>query len=322
VIGNLDQKKSNKQLVIFLMGPTASGKTDLAIELRKHLPVELINVDSAQIYRDMDIGTAKPDKETLRTAPHRLIDICDPADSYSAANFAIDAKREIAEIIASDRIPLLVGGSMLYFKVLLEGLSDLPSADKEIRDSLQKRADKEGWASLHAELQQVDPVTAKRLHPNHSQRIQRALEVYKITGTALSELQNKSQGGIKSDYDVRQFALIPNNRELIHQRIEQRFSTMLNRGLEAEVNNLYQRGDLNTNMPSIRSVGYRQLWDYCEGLCNLNQAVEKAIVATRQLAKRQQTWLRGWPDSEQIVVDNVRGYIDTKDLCEIFLKKL
>jgi tRNA dimethylallyltransferase len=322
VNGNLNQSKSNKQRVIFIMGPTASGKTDVAIELRKHLPVELINVDSAQIYRDMDIGTAKPDKETLRIAPHRLIDICDPAESYSAADFATDAKREIVEIIASGGIPLLVGGSMLYFKVLLEGLSDLPSANKEIRDSLQQQADKEGWASLHTELQQVDPVTAKRLHPNHSQRIQRALEVYKITGIPLSAQQEKAQGGIKADYDIRQFALIPNNRELLHKRIEQRFLTMLNRGLEEEVKNLHQRGDLNASMPSIRSVGYRQLWDYCEGHCDLDQSIEKAIVATRQLAKRQQTWLRGWPDSEQITVDDARGYRETKELCEIFLKKL
>jgi len=313
---------AKKPRAIFIMGPTASGKTDLAIALRKHLPVELINVDSAQIYRDMNIGTAKPDNETLRAAPHRLIGFCDPAQSYSAADFATDAKREMADIIASDRVPLLVGGSMLYFKVLLEGLSDLPEANPQIRDCIQQQADREGWASLHAELQDVDPVTAERLHPNHSQRIQRALEVYRITGVALSELQMKSQGGIQDDFDVRQFALIPHNRTLLHQRIEQRFLAMMDQGFATEVKKLYQRGDLNPNMPAIRSVGYRQLWDYFDGRCDLNEAVEKAIIATRQLSKRQQTWLRGWPNAVQIPVDNASGYLGTDDLCEIFLKNL
>ena len=317
------EKQSSKQArVIFIMGPTASGKTDLAIALRKHLPVELINVDSAQIYRHMDIGTAKPDDATLRVAPHRLINICDPEKPYSAADFAIDAKREIADIIADGRIPLLVGGSMLYFKVLLEGLSDLPSANPQIRDSLQQQADKEGWASLHAELQKVDPVTAKRLHPNHSQRIQRALEVYRITGVALSELQMKLQGGIQDDFDIRQFSLISHNRTLLHRRIEQRLLAMMDQGFAAEVKKLYQRGDLNPDMPAIRSVGYRQLWDYCDGHCDLNQAVEKAIIATRQLAKRQQTWLRGWHNAVQIAVDDADGYLSTDDLCKIFLTKL
>jgi len=321
-MNNLDWHKPHKQRVIFLMGPTASGKTDLAVELRRHLPVELINVDSAQIYRDMDIGTAKPDDQTLRAAPHRLINICDPAQAYSAADFAVDAKREIEDIIANGRVPLLVGGSMLYFKVLLDGLSELPAADPEIRDSLQQQADREGWQSLYAELQEVDPVTAKRLHPNHSQRIQRALEVYKITGIALSELQMTSQGGIKDKFDVHQFALIPNDRKLLHRRIEQRFTAMINGGFEAEVKKLYQRGDLDPSMPSIRSVGYRQLWEYLEGQCDLNQAIEKAVIATRQLSKRQQTWLRSWHSARRIDVDDASGYLRTEVLCKIFLGNL
>ncbi|MGB1382669.1 MAG: tRNA (adenosine(37)-N6)-dimethylallyltransferase MiaA [Porticoccaceae bacterium] len=305
--------------VIFLMGPTASGKTDLAISLLEHLPVELINVDSAQIYQQMDIGTAKPDSETLSKAPHRLLSFCDPADAYSAADFANDAKKEIADIHSMGRIPLLVGGSMLYFKVLLEGLSDLPSADADIRKGIQEQADREGWASVHQQLQLVDPITAEKLHPNHSQRIQRALEVYKITGTPLSELQSQSQGGIEQDYDVRQYALVMQNRALLHQRIEQRFMAMMEAGFASEVEQLFRRGDLHADLPSIRAAGYRQLWDYFEGYCGLDEAVEKAIIATRQLAKRQQTWLRNWPNCQQIQVDNQQGYLDQKDLYKNFL---
>ena len=314
---NLDSKQQLP--VIFLMGPTASGKTDLAISLLDHMPIELVNVDSAQIYRQMDIGTAKPDAETLRKAPHRLLSFCDPAETYSAADFAIDAKKEIADIHNMGRIPLLVGGSMLYFKVLLEGLSDLPAADKAIRQSIQEQADKEGWASLHQQLQLVDPKTAARLHPNHSQRIQRALEVYQITGTPLSELQSQSDGGIQELYDVRQYVLTMQDRALLHQRIEMRFMAMMDAGFADEVEALYRRGDLHADMPSIRAAGYRQLWDYFEGRCGLDEAVEKAIIATRQLAKRQQTWLRNWPNSREIQVDNHQGYLDQEDLYKIFL---
>lgn len=314
--------KKQQLPVIFLMGPTASGKTDLAISLLDHLPIELINVDSAQIYQQMDIGTAKPDAQTLSKAPHRLLGFCDPADTYSAADFARDAKKEIADIHSMERIPLLVGGSMLYFKVLLEGLSDLPSADADIRKSIQEQADREGWASVHRQLQLVDPITAGKLHPNHSQRIQRALEVFMITGTPLSELQSHSEGGIEDCYDVRQYALVVQNRTLLHQRIEQRFMAMMEMGFAKEVEQLFQRGDLHPDMPSIRAAGYRQLWDYFEGHCSLDEAIEKAIIATRQLAKRQQTWLRNWPNSHEIQVDNQQGYLNSKELCEIFLRKL
>ena len=300
------------------MGPTASGKTDLAVSLRDHMPVELINVDSAQIYQQMDIGTAKPDAETLTKAPHRLLGFCDPAHAYSAADFAIDAKKEISDIHSMGRIPLLVGGSMLYFKVLLKGLSDLPPADADIRQTIQEQADKEGWTSLHQQLQLVDPITAARLHPNHSQRIQRALEVYKITGTPLSELQNQSEGGIEDQYDVRQYALVMQNRALLHQRIEQRFMEMMDAGFADEVEALYKRGDLHADLPSIRAAGYRQLWDYFDGHYGLDEAVEKAIIATRQLAKRQQTWLRNWPNSREILVDDQQGYLNQKDLYKNF----
>jgi tRNA dimethylallyltransferase len=311
---------NQKQPVIFLMGPTASGKTDLAIALRDHLPVELINVDSAQIYDQMDIGTAKPDSETLAKAPHRLLGFCDPADAYSAADFAKDAKKEISDIHKMGKIPLLVGGSMLYFKVLLEGMSDLPAANAEIRESIQQQANTEGWSSLHNELKKIDPKAAQRLHPNHSQRIQRALEVYRITGVSLSDLQQQSEGGIEDVFEVKQYALIPQNRALLHQRIEQRFKAMMQAGFEDEVKKLYQRGDLHADMPSIRAAGYSQLWNYLEGEVSLDEAVDRAIIATRQLSKRQQTWLRGWPNCHQVFVDDGNQYFSTKELCDYILR--
>ena len=304
------------------MGPTATGKTDLAVALREHLPVEIINVDSAQIYRGMDIGTAKPSAQILALAPHRLISFCDPAQSYSAAQFAHDAKREMADIVAKNRVPLLVGGSMLYFKVLLEGLAELPHADAEIRDQIQRQADSEGWPSLHRELQAIDPLTASRLHPNHSQRIQRAVEVYRLTGIPLSELQKKSQDGVEVAYNIKQFALMPEDRKLLHHRIEKRFLSMMERGFEAEVRAMFDRGDLNATMPAIRSVGYRQLWDYFDGQCHLNEAIERAVIATRQLAKRQQTWLRSWTNAQKIKIDSEGSYRSRVNLCEIFLKTL
>jgi tRNA dimethylallyltransferase len=214
----------------------------------------------------------------------------------------------------------LVGGSMLYFKVLLEGMSDLPAADAEIRNSIQLQADIEGWSSLHAELEKVDPKSAERLHPNHSQRIQRALEVYRITGVSLSDLQQRSEGGIVDTYDVQQYALIPQNRALLHQRIEQRFTAMMEAGFEDEVKKLFHRGDLHSDMPSIRAAGYSQLWSYLEGHVSLDEAVERAIIATRQLSKRQQTWLRNWPNCKQIAVDDGSHFFSTKMLCENLLK--
>jgi len=284
--------KASLPKAIFLMGPTASGKTALAINLRKTLPVELISVDSALIYQGMDIGTAKPTSEELAQAPHRLLDMLDPAQAYSAADFRRDALKEMAEITASGRIPLLVGGTMLYFKALLEGLSPLPSANADIRARIEQQAAEQGWDALHRELQEIDPVAARRIHPNDPQRLSRALEVFFISGKTLTELTQTS--GDALPYQVYQFAIAPASRELLHQRIEQRFHQMLASGFEAEVRALFARGDLHTDMPSIRCVGYRQMWSYLAGEIPYDDMVYRGICATRQLAKRQMTWLRGW----------------------------
>ena len=286
------QHLEHKPLAIFLMGTTASGKTDLAIQLRQQLPVEVISVDSALIYRGMDIGTAKPSKAELALAPHRLIDICDPAESYSAANFRTDALREMQEISAQGKIPLLVGGTMLYYKALLEGLSPLPSADEKVRSEIEAKAALIGWGGLHQELSKIDPISAQRINPNDSQRINRALEVFYLTGKTLTELT--AQKGEALPYDILQFAIAPEQREVLHLRIEQRFHKMIELGFQQEVEKLYRRPDLNENLPSIRCVGYRQMWEYLRGDYDHDEMVFRGICATRQLAKRQITWLRGW----------------------------
>lgn len=286
------QHSEHKPLAIFLMGPTASGKTDLAIQLRQKLPVEVISVDSALIYRGMDIGTAKPSKAELALAPHRLIDICDPAESYSAMNFRHDALREMQDITAQGKIPLLVGGTMLYYKALLEGLSPLPSADEKVRSEIEAKAALIGWGGLHQELSKIDPISAQRINPNDSQRINRALEVFYLTGKTLTELT--AQKGESLPYDILQFAIAPEQREVLHLRIEQRFHKMIELGFQQEVEKLYRRPDLNENLPSIRCVGYRQMWEYLRGDYDHDEMVFRGICATRQLAKRQITWLRGW----------------------------
>ena len=286
------QHSEHKPLAIFLMGPTASGKTDLAIKLRQQLPVEVISVDSALIYRGMDIGTAKPSKAELALAPHRLIDICDPAESYSAANFRTDSLREMQEISAQGKIPLLVGGTMLYYKALLEGLSPLPSADEKVRSEIEAKAALIGWGGLHQELSKIDPISAQRINPNDSQRINRALEVFYLTGKTLTQLT--AQKGEALPYDILQFAIAPEQREVLHLRIEQRFHKMIELGFQQEVEKLYRRPDLNENLPSIRCVGYRQMWEYLRGDYDHDEMVFRGICATRQLAKRQITWLRGW----------------------------
>ncbi|MGF1772410.1 tRNA (adenosine(37)-N6)-dimethylallyltransferase MiaA [Vibrio wakamikoensis] len=281
-------------LVLFLMGPTASGKTELAIRLRQQYPVEIISVDSALIYKGMDIGTAKPDAEELALAPHRLIDILDPAESYSAADFRRDALNEIAKIHAEGKIPLLVGGTMLYFKALLQGLSPLPAANPEIRAQIEKESQEKGWQVLHNELKQIDPVSAERIHPNDPQRLSRALEVYRISGKSLTELTETK--GEPLPFRVKQFAVAPKDRALLHKRIELRFEKMIQAGFEDEVKALYAREDLHPDLPSIRCVGYRQMWEYLDGESTLDDAIFRGICATRQLAKRQITWLRSWDD--------------------------
>ncbi|WP_049759219.1 tRNA (adenosine(37)-N6)-dimethylallyltransferase MiaA [Tolumonas auensis] len=274
------------------MGPTASGKTALAIELVKRLPCDIISVDSALIYRGMDIGTAKPTAEELAQAPHRLLDIRDPFQTYSAADFRQDALREIETIVAQGRIPLLVGGTMLYYKALLEGLSPLPAADPLIRQAIEAEASLSGWEALHAQLQSIDPVAAARIHPNDPQRLSRALEVYRISGQTLTELTQTK--GEQLPYRTLQFAIAPTDRELLRQRIAERFHLMLSQGFEQEVRALYDRGDLNADLPSIRCVGYRQMWEYLDGQISYDEMVYRGIVATCQLAKRQMTWLRSW----------------------------
>jgi len=288
---------------IFLMGPTASGKTDLALELARILPCELVSVDSALVYRGMDIGTAKPSPEVLAEFPHRLIDVRDPAQSYSAAEFRGDALAAMADISARGRIPLLVGGTMLYFKTLLEGLADMPPADPALRAELEARGAEEGWPALHRELAAVDPESAARIHPNDPQRLVRALEVYRVSGLSMTAHRQRqaeqnppfgSSAGGHLPYTVAHLAIAPAQRQILHERIARRFGLMLEQGFVEEVEALRQRSDLHEGLPSMRAVGYRQVWDHLDGRLTREQMVERGIVATRQLAKRQFTWLRSW----------------------------
>jgi len=279
------------------MGPTAAGKTDLGVELVERLSAEIISVDSALVYKEMKIGTAMPDAATLARAPHRLINFLDPAEPYSAARFREDALREIEEVIDNGHIPLLVGGTMLYFRALLQGLSELPAADEAIRHCLEEEMATTGLAAMHARLATIDPEAAARIHPNDPQRTQRALEVYEATGISMSEWYKRNQAGQAFPYRTIKIALIPGDRAKLHERIAQRFQMMLEQGLVDEVKALYERGDLDQDKPSMRAVGYRQVWEYLCGNYRYEQMVEKGIVATRQLAKRQLTWLRSEQDT-------------------------
>ena len=297
---------------VCLMGPTAAGKTDLAVSLVEQLPMDIISVDSVMVYRGMDIGSAKPDSATLAQAPHRLIDIRDPAEAYSAAQFRDDALHEMAEISGEGRIPLLVGGTMLYFRALLSGLSRLPSADAEIRTRLEAEAEVEGWASLHRRLAEVDAAAAARIHPNDPQRIQRALEVYELTGVPLSELQQQQQVDQPLPYRIIKLAVAPAERSVLHQRIGQRFEQMLREGLVEEVENLRLRGDLHLDLPALRAVGYRQVWEFLDGDIDYTEMIERGIIATRQLAKRQFTWLRSEP--ALALLDSLDGRLRDKAL--------
>ncbi|MCE8020583.1 tRNA (adenosine(37)-N6)-dimethylallyltransferase MiaA [Halomonas sp. MCCC 1A11036] len=284
-----------RPLAILLMGPTAAGKTDLAITLHERLDCELISMDSAMVYRGMDIGSAKPSAEELARAPHRLIDIRDPAEPYSAADFREDAHREMRRITAAGRIPLLVGGTMMYAKRLLNGVANLPAADPSIRAELAREAERLGLAGLHAELARVDPESARRIHPNDPQRLMRALEVYRASGTTLTELWRR-QRPETFPWNVLSIGFTPFDRRILHERIAARFEVMLDAGFIGEVEALRARGDLHPGLPSMKSVGYRQAWEFLDGQGGLEQLRQRTVVATRQLAKRQLTWLRSWPE--------------------------
>jgi tRNA dimethylallyltransferase len=310
-----------KAPLICLAGPTASGKSAICQMLAQHLPIEIINVDSATIYRGMDVGTAKPSPSERAWVKHHLLDILDPAQSYSAARFRADAMRCVDEIRARGRLPILAGGTMLYFKVLRDGMDDLPAADPQYRAALQARAQTQGWPALHAALSTVDPVTAARLAPNDSQRIGRALEIHHASGQPMSSLMGCGQG---SGLPLALISLEPTDRQVLHARIQARFDDMLASGLVDEVRALHDREDLHAELPAMRCVGYRQIWQYLEGRCSMPQARERGIAATRQLAKRQLTWLRSMPDRhvvDSLVPDAAQQVLDlvraNANLCEL-----
>jgi tRNA dimethylallyltransferase len=301
---NLADKNVVTKPVIFLMGPTCSGKTGLAVELVQRLPVEIINCDSALVYADLDIGAAKPEAKVLATAPHRLLGFRALTQPYSAAEYRQDALREIEDIHDNGRIPLLVGGTMLYFKALAEGLADLPAADPAVRARLSAQAAELGWPAMHARLAEIDAITAERLKPMDGQRIQRALEVFEISGIALSEHHHRQAVSLSNSdvghssvfpYTLLSLAVGPQSRAVLHQRIAMRFGQMLDAGLIAEVEQLRARDDISSELPAMKSVGYRQVWEYLDGHYDYETMVDRAVIATRQLAKRQFTWLRGWP---------------------------
>ncbi len=299
---SIDTEPSKLPPVICLMGPTASGKTALAMALHDALPCDIISVDSALVYRDMNIGTAKPTAEELAQYPHRLIDLIDASESYSAADFCRDALAEIEKIRANNRIPLLVGGTMMYFKSLIDGISPLPSANAEIRKVIESEADEHGWEYLHQQLATIDPVSAERIHKNDPQRLMRALEVYRITGKSMTELTKVK--GQRLAGDVLQFAIAPKERKDLHARIALRFEQMIAQDFQSEVVKLKQRDDLHEDLPSIRCVGYRQMWEYLDNEVDHDEMVFKGICATRQLAKRQLTWLRNWPNLQWLHMED------------------
>jgi tRNA dimethylallyltransferase len=293
---------------ILMMGPTGVGKTGLAAELVARLPLEIISVDSAMVFRGMDIGTAKPDAELLARAPHHLIDLIDPSESYSAARFVADATRVMGEIHSRGRVPLLVGGTMLYFRALQSGLAKLPAADPAIRRQIEERAAVLGWPAMHGELQQLDPAAALRIRPFDRQRIQRALEVIELTGKPISSQQREDLRRAAPARDLR-LVMAPADRKLLGEQLALRFQEMMGRGLMDELRRLHARGDLHADMPALRLIGYRQLWAHLEGRMDLEEAVSRAIIATRQLARRQLTWLRAEPGAEWFDAAD-RGLID------------
>jgi len=294
-------KAETQPPVLCLMGPTGSGKSALALALAEHLPAEIVSVDSAMIYRGMDIGTDTPSRAVRERIPHHLIDICDPAERYNASRFVADATAAVEAITARGRLPILVGGTFLYFRALVQGLSPMPGADPDVRAGLQAEAAERGWPALHAELARIDPATAERIAPGDAQRLERALELVRLTGRAPSDLHTRNGEG--AEFDFLNIALWPNDRNLLAERLEKRFSRMLEQGLLDEVKTLRERGDLDESCPAVRAVGYRQLWQYLEGDCDLDEARRRAVVATRRYAKRQMTWLRGEPGITRVTAD-------------------
>lgn len=306
---------------ILIMGPTASGKTAVAMALAERFPVELISVDSAQVFRDMDVGTAKPDRATLARYPHRLIDLISPEESYSAAKFRTDALAAMAEITAAGKVPLLVGGTMMYFRALLHGLADLPQADTQLRAEIDAEAAAAGWPAMHAKLALFDPLTAARLHPTDSQRLQRALEICRLTGRPMSELLAESEKQ-KPPYAFLSISLLASSRAVLHERIAHRFDEMLLAGLDEELRMLRQKYTLHPDLPSMRCVGYRQAWEAQDGTLPKNELRDRGIFATRQLAKRQITWLTNSFEAEnfdcldpalgEIIATRVRCFLENQ----------
>jgi tRNA dimethylallyltransferase len=312
----MERGPGDDRIAICLIGPTASRKTEIAVELCKRFPCEIISVDSALVYRGMDIGTAKPDAETLARAPHRLVDIRDPEDTYSAGDFVRDARDALDEIFAARRIPLLVGGTMMYFRALTRGLAQLPARNLALRRAIDAAAARQGWPALHAELASVDPAAAGRIEPTDSQRIQRALEVYRSTGRSLSDWQSaaSSDGPDRATRFLR-LALVPERRSVLHERIQSRLNLMIDKGFRDEVQSLMRRPGLTREAPAMRAAGYRQFWEHLAGETTLDEARYRALVATRQLAKRQLTWLRA--DPELVVFDPLET--DVIDAMSAFL---
>lgn len=285
---------------LVLTGPTGAGKSDWVLRLAADLPLEIVSADSAQVYRGLDIGTAKPDAEQRARVPHHLLDLRDPAERYSAGEFVVDARRAIADIRGRGRVPLVVGGTMLYLKALMGGLAALPRADVALRAQIDAEAARDGWPALHADLSRNDPIAASRIHPHDSQRIQRALEVWRGTGRPISSWQSHPNGAPDGGGTFRRWAIVPEPRSVLHERIGRRLDSMLAAGLLDEVRRVYERGDLTAEHPSMRAVGYRQLWSHLAGECGLGEAVERSKAATRQLAKRQMTWINADHDLERI----------------------
>jgi tRNA dimethylallyltransferase len=305
---------------VFIMGPTAAGKTDAVIDLFEQFQGHIISVDSALVYRGMDIGTAKPDPQTLRRAPHALVDIRDPQHSYSAATFRADALREIRSAQAQGRLPLLAGGTMLYYRSLQQGLSSLPQADAATRQQLAEEAARLGWPAMHRQLQRIDPVSARRIHPNDPQRIQRALEVWQLTGKPMSHWYQQPQPNAQPPFSALKIILAPADRQVLHRRIERRFEQMLAAGFIEEVEALKARPEIHADLPSMRAVGYRQVWQYLDGKLDFEEMRYRGIVATRQLAKRQWTWLRKEKDAHWLDPGDKNSRKKIRQLVADFLK--